>query len=389
MATWQWADLSSASKPHAPLAGGDPFAYGVVECEEGSVTDFDTGGCSILIPRIVFRGVPDHTTPAGKVYELNLDGLWYCNDLFAASSVTGTSIYDDPTGYATGNTNGVATVNYVNLGSINQLSLSPNGWIQSDISPSNYLTTGFSALNHAFGYWDSYGNVNRVIYRSDSSNGHQIIELSKASGQPSWFAANLSTNVKNAPPAPPAALDPMGYCSGVPRVVYLGTDGHIYELHLEPVGWKWADLTKICGAPPAAGAPYGYAADIARVIYTDTSAQIIELALHPSGWKCENLSTNDKPRPAAPPAAGNPFGYTTFDGSKRVVYRGTNGHIYELHSDKSTNFFWRCNDLSMIAKATSSTQVAAGDPCGYEAGDSIPRVAYRGTNGHICELALR
>jgi len=238
------------------------------------------------------------------------------------------------------------------------------------------------AGSRAFEYWYSYNNFNRLIYR-EFTNETQIYEITNQTG--SWTCANLSTNDKSEPPAPPAARDPFGYCyGGVPRVIYLGTDGHIYELHPEPF-WKWNDLLHASGsAPKAASAPYAYVAGVARVIYTDAEGQIIELALESSGWKWNNLSTNDKSEAPALAAAGNPFGYVTNDGVPRVIYRGTNGHIYELHPEP----FWRCNDLSSIAKATSPAQVAAGDPFGYEIGDNVPRVVYRGTNGHLCELAL-
>ena len=35
------------------------------------------------------------------------------------------------------------------------------------------------------------------------------------------------------PGALAAAVDPMGYVGGVPRVVYRGVDNHIYELYLD------------------------------------------------------------------------------------------------------------------------------------------------------------
>lgn len=392
MATWRWGDLSTVATPHAPEAAGNPFAYGVVVCDEGGPSDFDTGGCSIVVGRVVFRGITDALTGFGDVYELNLDGKWYCNNLCAGNALRGTSpgTYDDPTAYVSGGNNGVATVNYIATSTVCQLSLSDSGWNSAFISPSKGIEPILPALNRAFGYWDLYNNVDRVVYRGTPPDDHEIFELSRKQGQANWSGANLSTNDKSEPPAPPAAWDPFGYChGGVPRVIYLGTDNHIYELHPESVGWKWADLSKVSGgAPDAASAPYGYEAGLARVIYTDNGGQIIELALESSGWKWNNLSTNGKPLPPAPPAAGNPFGYVTFDGTPRVIYRGRDGHIYELRSDAATNFFWHWADLSSIAKATSPAQVAAGDPCGYQTGDGTARVVYRGTNGHICELAL-
>ena len=393
MATWRWADLSARAKPPAPVAAGDPFAYGVPVCDEGGPTDFDTGGCPILIARVVYRGVDYH------IHELSLEGQWQCNDLFSVTregagfvGEGGNAAFaaDDPIGYVTQwNGNSVATVVYVSdSGEINQLGLGGNGWVYNNLSNNDGKTPSIMpAFGRAFEYWDSYNNVDRIVFRA-LLNDAEIYELSDNTG--SWVCANLSTNDKSEPPAQPTAGSPFGYCyGGVPRVIYRGTDNHIYELHTEAAGWRCNDLTKVSGgAPQAASDPYAYVAGVARMIYTDINGHIIELALEASGWKCNNLSTNDKSAKPAPAAAGKPFGYVTFDGIPRVIYRGTDGHIYELHSDKATNFFWKLGDLSAIANATSAAEAAAGDPFGYEIGDSIPRVVYRGTNGHICELAL-
>ncbi|HEY9304927.1 MAG TPA: hypothetical protein VIO95_11615, partial [Mycobacterium sp.] len=318
--------------PPAPAAAGDPFAYGVPVCEEGSPIDFDTGGCSILNPRVVFRGVVNPKQPDyNDVYELSLDGKWHCNNLCATTALKGESpgTDADPTAYVSGNCNGVAKVNYVDTAAIGQLSLTDPGWTFSFIS-SGTTPAAWPTLGRAFGYWDFDNSVERVVYRGTPPNDHEIFELSKGQGQSAWMCNNLSTNDKSEAPAPPAAADPFGYCyGGVPRVIYVGIDGHIYELHPEAVGWRWADLNKATGgAPDAVSSPYAYVAGVARVLYIDANAQIIELALEPSGWKWNNLSTNDKSAKPAPPALGNPFGYIGFDGIPRVIYRSTDGHIY-------------------------------------------------------------
>lgn len=365
MTTWRWADLSALAKPPAPVAAGDPFAYGVPVCSDSG--EFDTSGCPILIARVVFRGLIGATE--GDVYELNLDGQWYCNDLCAPNALRGglPATYEDPTAYVSFNTgNGVATVNYTATSSPVQLSLSEGGWSYTDLT-AGIKPPAWPAADRGFGYWDSYNNVDRVIYLGTPPNDHEIYELSRKQNQSSWECNNLLTNDRSEPPAPPAGSNPFGYLyDGVPRVIYTGTDGNVYELHPEPF-WKWNNLLQASGgAPKAVSAPYAYAPDIARVIYADAAGQIIELSLESSGWKWNNLSTNNKSQPPAPAAVSSPFGYATWDNTLRVIYRGNNGHIYELHSDKATNYFWAWADLLAIANATSPTQVAAGAPLGMK-----------------------
>ncbi|MBV9720375.1 MAG: hypothetical protein JO082_00450 [Mycobacterium sp.] len=370
------------------MAAGDPFAYGVPVCSDSG--QFDTSGCPILIARVVFRGSAAGGSGYDDVYELSLDGQWYCNDLCAGNALRGAlpGTWYDPTAYVSiQNDNAVATVNYMATSSPVQLSLSEDGWdyaaIAGDTIPPEWPGEG-----RAFGYWDSYNGVDRVIYLGTPPNDHAIYEVSRKQNQ-SWAVANLSTNDRSEAAAPPAGSTPFGYLyDGVPRVIYTGTDSNVYELHPQPF-WEWNNLLEAAGgAPKAVSAPYAYAPDIARVIYTDAAGQIIELSLESSGWKWNNLSTNNKSQSPAPAAVSSPFGYATGDNALRVIYRGNNGHIYELHSDKATNYFWAWADLSTIAEATSPPQVAAGAPFGYEIGDNIPRVVYRGTSGHICELAL-
>jgi hypothetical protein len=83
----------------------------------------------------------------------------------------------------------------------------------------------------------------------------------------------------------------------------------------------------------------------------------------------------------APNAAGNPAGYRRSDNVNAVVYRGSNGHIYELYLGATG---WSFGDLSVSAGAPN----AAGNPAGYRRSDNVNAVVYRGSNGHIYELYL-
>ena len=76
----------------------------------------------------------------------------------------------------------------------------------------------------------------------------------------------------------------------------------------------------------------------------------------------------------APAAAGNPMGYVAQ--LPRVVYRGQDNHIHEIHLTDT----WHKYDLT----AATGAPAAAGDPMGYFA--QVPRVVYRGQDGHVYEL---
>jgi hypothetical protein len=298
MATWQPGDLFTVveSQP-VPAAAGNPFAYGVPECDPSPPMQLDTSGCPVNIVRVVYRGVDKN------IHELSLNvwgGAWQCNNLFSAARpyVPSTepkgappAAYHDPTAFVGSpmtDTHGTARVSYSNeLGQIYQLALGDSGWIYGAIWNNDGLHPAVPAAvpagGPAFGYWDPNNTVDRVVYLG-SPKANQIYELSDQNNQ-TWVCSNLSTSDKS-DPAQLAAGNPFGYCfAGVPQVIYRGTDGHIYELHLEAAGWK-------------------------------------------------------------------------------------------------------LGDLSLIAEHTAPVVLAAGDPCGYEANDGIPRVIYRGTNNHICELAL-
>jgi hypothetical protein len=120
---------------------------------------------------------------------------------------------------------------------------------------------------------------------------------------------------------------------GALRVIY-PSDGDIIELHLtsDAGSWQQDNLTAITQAPTTAfGRPFGYVTPdgTARVIYTDNNFNITELYLtsDAGSWQQDNLTAITQ---APTTAFGRPFGYVTPDGTARVVYTASNGHIIEL-----------------------------------------------------------
>lgn len=239
--------------------------------------------------------------------------------------------------------------------------------------------------------------VNAVVYRG--SDGH-IYEL--ALQDQVWKWSDLFKDLKDlVPKAVPAAGDPFGYVRSdeVNDVLYRGLDGHIYHLFLAKDQNKWdcGDLfkTQKTTPPAAAGDPFGYlrpnevkAVEVNAVLYRGSDGHICEFSQPKSGtWSWTDLSQKaTAPGKDVPAAAGDPFGYLRSDGISMVVYRGTNSHIYALTLEGSG---WMWTDFYSHSKAPE----AAGDPLGYlrydPAGKKISAVLYRGTNGHIYELALQ
>jgi hypothetical protein len=86
----------------------------------------------------------------------------------------------------------------------------------------------------------------------------------------------------------------------------------------------------------------------------------------------------------APPAAADPDGYVfVAEDRQHIVYRGTDGHIHELAYTRPAGP-WGHFDLSLVTGAPP----AAGDPDGYVfVAEDRQHIVYRGTDGHIHELA--
>ncbi|HKF46775.1 MAG TPA: hypothetical protein VKB38_05410 [Terracidiphilus sp.] len=392
MAKWHCADLSnSVEHPPAFPAAGNPIAYGLPDCSQSG--EFDTSGCPIRVPRVVYRGTDSN------IYELALvDEKWQWNNLLSVSAKWGQppAASSDPTAFVgTFNDQAVAMLVYTALSTDVYQLMGPDGWIASDLSTTT--PPAAPAQGRPFGYSTGDGDCRAVYLGPDGS----IFELLSQQQGP-WVCNNLSTNYKAGPKAPAAGGNPFAYVTNVPRVIYRGTDGHIFELSPRTY-WEWADLTDISGGAPAAvtfpypatGDPNAYVTNdgIARVVYAAADGDVIELRLEGGGWKWASLLTANRTTQDVQLAAGNPFGYVAPDSVPRVVYTGHDGNIYELTPEpplppaswQHRAPSWQLNNLS---KLSGGAPAAVGDPFGYWIFDNIPRVVYRGTNNKIYELSL-
>jgi hypothetical protein len=126
-----------------------------------------------------------------------------------------------------------------------------------------------------------------------------------------------------------------------------------------------------------------------NVVYRDTNTsggagtghvQLLTSFGNQAQWSAIDLTLAS----GAPPAAGNPSGYVSFNGTaflaQNVVYRAANNHIYLVFLP-SGNTTWQYADLT----ATSAAPVAATDPIGSASGNSQV-VNFVGSDGHVHQL---
>jgi hypothetical protein len=287
---------------------------------------------------------------------------------------------------------------------VHELRMTPTGrWEHTDLSAQVQLPAAVSpAAGNPFPYLIDQGGIQvSIIYRGTDDHIHGI---RLQSGQ--WIGVDLSA----ADGISPAAGDPFGYTTtdgGVQtfRIVYRGTDDHIHELRMTPRGpprppasdrdvegragrWEHTDLSdQARGLAPAVGDPVGYltherADPIPRVVYRTADGHLLEIRLKAGQWIGADLSAFG----GAPPAAGDPFAYTTTDGARqtfRIVYRGVDSHIQELR--QTTGGPWQTTDISAQAQAPA----AVGDPDAYtttSGGFTTRHVVYRGADGRVHEL---
>jgi hypothetical protein len=228
------------------------------------------------------------------------------------------------------------------------------------------------------GYYAPASDTHHIVYRAGDGHLHELnwvgvaqvtyggnltgaVSAPKPAGQPSGFVGSGGVNIvayrgvnnhilglywSDGPSGlddlsgfagtPPAAGDPVAYYTAhddTHQIVYLGADGHVWELYwtgVAPVaGW---DLTAPSGAPKPAGALAAYysaGTNTKHVFYRSSNGQLHEIWWTPGGgtpaWN--NLTTAyGLPAAADAPAAFTVEGPNT----QHVAYRSNDNHIYEV-----------------------------------------------------------
>jgi len=229
------------------------------------------------------------------------------------------------------------------------------------------------------GWFSAHDGFHNVVYRT--ANGH--LHALWWQGQGGVGHGDLTAQAQ----AVPAAGDPWPYYDPVRStniIAFRGTDGRIRSLYWGPDGTVGRDnLSGTAGTPSAAGDPFAWftpAEDTHRVVYRAANGHLYELSwpnVAPvSGRDLTALS-------GAPPATGNVSGgYNPGDNTQHVIFRSGDGRLHELW-----HFLGETAVHHVDLSAAYSAPSAADRPVYY----SSPRahnqhVAYRGTNGHIYEL---
>lgn len=256
-----------------------------------------------------------------------------------------------------------------------------NKWVHNNLSTA---TKAPKAAGNPYGYVFN-DTTQHIVFRTAEGDIYELNHQPKGD-KPGWYGNNLSTDAKSSK----AAGDPCGYVfDKMQHVVYRNTDGHIVELFHKPDDARWQTnvLTEAAKAPKAAGDPCGYelkySANTQHVIYRCNEGQIHELfyPVENKKWAHNNLSAATK----APKATGKPCGYVFGDTTQHIVFRTTDGDIYELnHQPKGDAAGWRGNNLSTDAKSPK----AASDPSGYVL-DKTMHVFFMGTDNNLYELSMR
>ncbi len=120
-----------------------------------------------------------------------------------------------------------------------------------------------------------------------------------------------------------------------------------------------------------------------HVVYPVADGQLHELSLASDGSAAEDVIISRLAK--GPPAAGRPAAYILGPGKRRVVYRGTAGHLHELArtADGSDAGTWRHTDL------TSQLDIpATGCDPSVVVFDGVPHIAYVDRSGRAREIWL-
>jgi hypothetical protein len=232
------------------------------------------------------------------------------------------------------------------------------------------------AVGHPFAYVDTSRNTEILLFRSSDGTVRSLYWSTGAVGH---------DNLSDTAGAPKAAGDPVGYYAAAydtHNVIYRTSDGHLHSLYwvgVAPVIYG-GNLTWTISAPPAAGDPTAFinAAGVNIVVYRSVQGDILSVywADGPSGL--DNLSGVA----GTPLAAGDPVAYyTAHDDTHQVIYRGGDGHLYELYwAGVAPVVGW---DLTALAGAPT----AADNPAAYySAGTHTKHVIYRSTDGGLHEI---
>jgi hypothetical protein len=206
------------------------------------------------------------------------------------------------------------------------------------------------------------GATTSIVYRD--GNGHMQNLFVDANGQPSVLDLSTLTGARA------ARGEPFTYVEASTNnliVLYRGDDNHVHTIYWGP-GTSWfgsEDANVLAGtsAKNAAGDPVGWVApgDIGHLVYRGDDSHL-HVMWSPVGGGSVGYADLTKAAQDngynAPNAVGNPSAYVNPQGTNIVVYRGTDGHIWDLYWDSG----------AVVAEnitGFTGSPVAGGDPFVY------------------------
>ena len=236
------------------------------------------------------------------------------------------------------------------------------------------------ATGDAVGYYVAAADTHHVIYRT---GGGHLRELWWVGVEPVQDGGDLIALAS--PPAPPVTGQPSAFVDGslVNNVIYRGGGNHIRRLSWTTGAVLHEDLSGFAGTPPAAGDPVGYYTphdDTHQIVYRGTDGHVWELywpGNDPvSAWNLTEPS--GAPSPAETPAAY----YNAAENTKHVIYRSSDGRVHEIWWVPGGGI---PNHVDITAAYGNPS--AADRPAAFviESPNS-QHVAYRGTDNHIYEV---
>jgi lysophospholipase L1-like esterase len=262
-----------------------------------------------------------------------------------------------------------------------------NGWQFVTGIASDFRLHGYAASDHWFRTEDEASrrqganmDMTSVIHYSTgglhpNEQGHKAIASRLLQSMNQYVAGDLAVYTAAA--------------SSRTNIAYRGTDGHIHWRFRSGVSGAWQDtnITRMTGSRLAASGPAACIWDrdgSQHILYRGTDGNIYELYNKKNTllWQSNNLTNATKADRAA--AGSNPTAYAwDVDKSQHVIYVGIDRHVHELYFTVASGV-WRHNDLT---KVTGAALAEFSTPAGYTwSVDSSQHIAYISTDRHIHEM---
>ena len=362
------------------------------------------GGMLESSPAVVGHEGRPHVDVAAILDDAGQDSLWlrswpYLRPCYVGASACGTCAepcdgacptYSDPAGDPTFYTRldgRDVVLSRADDGHVYELARVGASWSFRDLSMAAGASPLAASNLSAQVRKDGSDYVNSIAYRSISSEAVELFSLNSLEAV-EWKSRTFSQSAQ-APHAQGdvALFNPFEQAS----VLYRGRDARIYEITESAGLWVFRDLSTDASAPDASGDPQPFSSSILyrsennrlSEIYLESPVSVLDKGVPMTPAVRATWVTKDMLLEAnAPDAAGDPAAYVRSDARNAVLYRGLDGHIYELSAASGGND-WSVVDL------TSATGVptAASDPRGYRRSDDTDAVVYQGVDQHIHELS--